>query len=232
MNDCLVLCRRVHSLLLLGLLPVVGYFYASLRRFLLLLLLFLFFFFVISSSFVVTNRVFVARRPTCSVHPDAFLFWRRFDLPSPPPPPRISKVSGFEIKKAHPLGWWRAKKRRTDDRWGEIIVAHPSCFREKSAGKTWCKRGWVKKYDSPLPLLVATQLFSRCSFFAPFHRFFFTEKYSLYRAKHIFGTVFAMTRSATMPFGLLGFAIFFLFFFFYKYRVRLGAREVVISYSL
>lgn len=204
MNDCLVLCRRVHSLLLLGLLPVVGYFYASLRRFLLLLLLFLFFFFVISSSFVVTNRVFVARRPTCSVHPDAFLFWRRFDLPSPPPPPRISKVSGFEIKKAHPLGGGGRRRGEPTTGGAKLSSPTPRVFEKE---ETWCKRGWVEKYDSPLPLLVATQLFSRCSFFAPFHRFFFTEKYSLYRAKHIFGTVFAMTRSATMPFGLLGFAI-------------------------
>lgn len=76
----------------------------------------------------------------------------------------------------------------------------------------------MEKYGSPL--LVATR-FSRCSFFAPFHRFFFTEKYSLYRAKHIFGTVsrWLASRNATMPFGLLGFAISF-FFFLRTNRVR------------
>lgn len=103
-NDvhCLVLCRRVHSLLLLGLLPVVGYFYASLRRFLLLLFfLFIFFFFVISLSFVVvTNRVFVARRPTCSVRPDAFLFWRRFDLPSSSSPLLLLGYPRYPVSKS------------------------------------------------------------------------------------------------------------------------------------
>lgn len=135
MNDCLVLCRRVHSLLLLGLLPVVGYFYASLRRFLLLLLLFLFFFFVISSSFVVTNRVFVARRPTCSVHPDAFLFWRRFDLPSPPPPPRMSKVSGFEIKKAHPLGGGGRRRGEPTTGGAKLSSPTPRVFERRAQGK-------------------------------------------------------------------------------------------------
>lgn len=74
------------------------------------------------------------RRPTCSVHPDAFLFWRRFDLPSFSPRLLLGypRYPVSKSKKHTPSGEddTQGKKGRADDRWGEIIVAHPSCFRD------------------------------------------------------------------------------------------------------
>lgn len=74
--------------LLLGPLPVVRLFRCISSSVPLLLL------------FAVT--VFLARCPTCSVHPDAFLFWRRVPSGSSsscPRPSSLNRVSGFEIAK-------------------------------------------------------------------------------------------------------------------------------------
>lgn len=146
-------------------------------------------------------RVFVSRRPTCSVHPDAFLFWRRSDLsfPLPAASRRVSRVSGFEIKKTHPLDSGKddnmSRAKRTDDRWRNYR-RHPEP-RKTSNTIIHPEARWKMR-------LVVTFLSGHFSF--RFIAFSYPRKeYSLHRVLNVFLSLwYRETSPMALPFGLLG----------------------------